>query len=152
MTLFKNLTHIISTIELIFWMVTKSTKRKKKNSVQFCVGNSNLESKVTFLRFIKSSVSFPYPKCQSESRVKHRRALKRYILHLENLDLSFNFCKKFLSIEVEKWLPPFYSCWRGLNFLLKLKWYIGYLLRRFFCPVERTVNSILKLYLISRLL
>ena len=99
-------------MNLYFGWLQKVQREKRK-----IVSNFVLESKVTFLRFIKSSVSFPYPKCQSESRVKHRRALKRYILHLENLDLSFNFWKKFLSIEVEKWLPPFYSCWRGLKFL-----------------------------------
>ena len=65
----------VKSADFNYWTyVFEGYKKYKEKKEKYVVSNFVLESKVTFLRFIKSSVSFPYPNCQSESRVKHRRA------------------------------------------------------------------------------
>lgn len=65
----------VKSADFNYWTyIFEGYKKYKEKKEKYVVSNFVLESKVTFLRFIKSSVSFPYPNCQSESRVKHRRA------------------------------------------------------------------------------
>ena len=65
----------VKSADFNYWTyIFEGYKKYKEKKEKYVVSNFVLESKVTFFRFIKSSVSFPYPNCQSESRVKHRRA------------------------------------------------------------------------------
>ena len=108
------LTLIITEISCPFFFHPEYYIKREKRKI---VSNFVLESKVTFLRFIKSSVSFPYPKCQSESRVKHRRAENDIFCALKTGSYFIYYGKSwngrkypftngiFLPSDVEQFLP-----------------------------------------------